>query len=668
MVNYPASLDSSATLLTPVDKTSAKTLTTTLTALCLSGDTTLSVADAVTPGFASTDGVLSIGDELITYTGRTSTTFTGCTRGAFGTVASGHGLGATVAAKMVAGYVTRLQEAVIAIETALGVSGSYHFAVAAHGHLIADIQGLQTSLDAKAALSHTHAATDITSGTIAAARMPALTGDATTSAGAVATTVVAIRGRSVANIAPTDGQILAWNASNNRWEPGTLGVDSWIGGGDTIAEHTHIIADVTGLQDALDGKADTTHYHAAADVTSGTFDAARAWALSGDVTSSAGSGLVTVVALQSRAMAATAPTSNQAILWNSSNSEWTPTTIAISHVSGLQAAIDGKAPTSHTHAQSDVNGLVSALAGKAASVHTHIISDVTGLQAALDLATAGGPHTHAATDIVSGRLAPARMSPLAGDVGVFAPQFAEWGADEFGSGGTSLENLTELDIIVTHIRRRPVSVRAPLDRQYLQWDDTRSEWGPGSVAITDVTDLVTTLAGKAASVHTHSQSDVTRLCRSRRQSRVGPRPRAIRHHRVRCRAGRESRPLTRTRRLGYHQRHSGRSAYARAFGGRVVFGWNCCGHRYGAAGANSGEHGAHVRRCLSLERLELGTGRAANIVYLGSGDDSGREGFQFAHPPDRRYHKPGRHACWQGCLSAYACAVGCDRAGQRPGG
>ena len=511
MANFPTSLDSSASLLTPVDRTSAKTLTTTLTAICLSGDTTLSVADAVTPGFAATDGVLSIGDELITYTGRTTTTFTGCTRGAFGTVASGHGLGASVTAKMVAGYVTRLQEAVIAVETALGIAGNYNFAPVSHGHLIADIQGLQTSLDAKAALSHTHAATDITSGTIAAARMPALTGDATTSVGTVATTVVAIRGRSVANIAPTDGQILAWNASNNRWEPGTLGVDSWIGGGDTIAEHTHVIADVTGLDTALAGKADTTHYHAAADVTSGTFDAARAWALSGDVSSSAGSGLVTVVALQARAMAATAPTSNQAILWNSSNSEWTPTTIAISHVSGLQAAIDDKAPSVHTHAQSDVNGLVAALAGKAASVHTHVISDVTGLQDALDLATAGGPHTHAATDIVSGRLAPARMPNLAGDVGLFSPQFAEWGADEFGGAGTSLENATQFDLVVTSIRRRPISTRAPQDRQLFMWDDARSEWGPGAVAITDVADLTTTLDGKAPSVHTHAQSDVTGL-------------------------------------------------------------------------------------------------------------------------------------------------------------
>lgn len=38
----------------------------------------------------------------------------------------------------------------------------------------------------------------------------------------------------------------------------------------------------------------------------------------------------------------------------------------------------------HTHAQGDVTGLVAALAGKAATVHGHAIADVTGLQVALD--------------------------------------------------------------------------------------------------------------------------------------------------------------------------------------------------------------------------------------------------------------------------------------------
>lgn len=93
--------------------------------------------------------------------------------------------------------------------------------------------------------------------------------------------------------------------------------------------------------------------------------------------------------------------------------------IAVSEVTGLQTALDGKQPldsdltaiaalsptnddviqrkagawTNRTMTQlkvdlaiaiSDVTGLQSALDGKAALVHTHAISDVTGLQAALD--------------------------------------------------------------------------------------------------------------------------------------------------------------------------------------------------------------------------------------------------------------------------------------------
>jgi hypothetical protein len=58
--------------------------------------------------------------------------------------------------------------------------------------------------------------------------------------------------------------------------------------------------------------------------------------------------------------------------------------ITIDSVTGLQAALDGKAAISHTHAIADVTGLQAALNGKAASVHSHAIADVTGLQAALD--------------------------------------------------------------------------------------------------------------------------------------------------------------------------------------------------------------------------------------------------------------------------------------------
>ncbi len=124
--NYPTSIDDDSSLLNPADASSVKTLTTTATALILSGDSTISVASTLS-GFSSTYGVLSIEDELIIYSGKTAGSFTGCARGQFGTSAIGHANGVTVKAVMVSGYLTRLKEAIIAIETALGIDGAYNF-------------------------------------------------------------------------------------------------------------------------------------------------------------------------------------------------------------------------------------------------------------------------------------------------------------------------------------------------------------------------------------------------------------------------------------------------------------------------------------------------------------------------------------------------------------
>jgi hypothetical protein len=65
-------------------------------------------------------------------------------------------------------------------------------------------------------------------------------------------------------------------------------------------------------------------------------------------------------------------------------------------------------PATHTHAISEVSTLQTALDGKAASSHTHAIAEVTGLQTALD-GKAPSTHTHAAADITSGTLAIARI-------------------------------------------------------------------------------------------------------------------------------------------------------------------------------------------------------------------------------------------------------------------
>lgn len=114
-VNFPTSLDSTVSLIE-----AANNAATTLSSSVSSSDTTLTVVS--TADFASS-GVISIEGEVIFYTGKTSTTFTGCVRGADGTVADTHDSDVAVQGLIVAAHHNTLAEAVIATQTKLG-SGS----------------------------------------------------------------------------------------------------------------------------------------------------------------------------------------------------------------------------------------------------------------------------------------------------------------------------------------------------------------------------------------------------------------------------------------------------------------------------------------------------------------------------------------------------------------
>lgn len=63
---------------------------------------------------------------------------------------------------------------------------------------------------------------------------------------------------------------------------------------------------------------------------------------------------------------------------------WGGITGTLSSQTDLQTELNGKAATSHTHAQSDVTGLVAALAGKSDMGHTHTASAVTDFSEAVD--------------------------------------------------------------------------------------------------------------------------------------------------------------------------------------------------------------------------------------------------------------------------------------------
>jgi hypothetical protein len=123
---FPNSIDDASSLYSPADAFSAKPLETIATMPVYAGDTTISV-ESTGVGFPDESGILSIDDELIVYTGKTATQFTGCQRGAFGTAAAQHTSGATVRANMVSAYIKALQDAVVAIEQELGTSSSRNY-------------------------------------------------------------------------------------------------------------------------------------------------------------------------------------------------------------------------------------------------------------------------------------------------------------------------------------------------------------------------------------------------------------------------------------------------------------------------------------------------------------------------------------------------------------
>jgi hypothetical protein len=126
MPRFPTAIDDASSLFSPADAFSTKPLETITTMLVQANDSTISVESAG-GGFADEYGILSIDDELIVYTAKTAAQFTGCQRGAFGTVAAQHTAGATVRANMVAAYIEALQQAVIAVEQDLGTASSRNY-------------------------------------------------------------------------------------------------------------------------------------------------------------------------------------------------------------------------------------------------------------------------------------------------------------------------------------------------------------------------------------------------------------------------------------------------------------------------------------------------------------------------------------------------------------
>ncbi len=182
-------------------------------------------------------------------------------------------------------------------------------------------------------------------------------------------------------------------------------------------------------------------------------------------------------------------------------------THAISEVTSLQTALDGKAASGHNHDSTYApishsnNGDLhvtaaqkTAWTGKAEASHTHTIANITSLQSSLD-AKAASSHTHTIANItslqstldakaVSGHNHDTAYAPIAhsnnGDLHVTAAQKTAWTGKAEASHTHTIANIT--------------SLQSSLDGKAAS---------SHTHTIANITSLQTTLDGKAASSHNH---------------------------------------------------------------------------------------------------------------------------------------------------------------------
>jgi uncharacterized protein YdbL (DUF1318 family) len=221
-----------------------------------------------------------------------------------------------------------------------GKIGSGTVGNTAFGYLANVTSDIQTQINGKAAVTHSH-----NSG-----------GDASGDIGSL--TVTALRNRTVSTAAPANGQALVWNAAASQWQPQNQaggGVPSVFGrtgavtaqtGDYTFGQISGTVADAqvaTGINAGKigGGAVGNTAFGYLANVTSDlqTQLNGKAWinaAVGGDVSGTLGA--VTVAALQNRTVASAAPANGQALVWNSSFSQWQPQNVASGGTGGAYSS------------------------------------------------------------------------------------------------------------------------------------------------------------------------------------------------------------------------------------------------------------------------------------------------------------------------------------------
>lgn len=278
-----------------------------------------------------------------------------------------------------------------------------------HGHVFADIPGLQTTLDGKALIDHVHFISSI----------PGLQTELDDKA----------------------------SLDHNHPISGIPGLQAALDS-KALTGHEHTINQVADLQDTLDGKSDVGHIHPELHTHGNIAMLDRIGISVNDnltvdgVEKTGGSGGEGGAAIDDGVVSTVSTWSSDKITDELAEKAETDHDHIVADVTGLQGALDLKSNIGHVHTMNEIPGLQGELDGKAASGHIHTIGNVTGLQPALDGKSPTG-HTHTELHTHANKVSLDRININGSD------NLTIDGVEYIGGGGggpTALSDLTDVDI------------------------------------------------------------------------------------------------------------------------------------------------------------------------------------------------------------------------------